>query len=313
MLNGLEIGLYDKKDREQCIRLLESCFPETSNEKTFAWRFESMRNPEPLMICAKHEGKVIGFNAWLPWEFSYRGDIYLAYQSGESATHVDYRSYGIFKKVLEFADNYVNEKKIDFFFGFPSPPSYRAGLKAGFHSVATHYYHVRPLFPFYRRKEDKSYKITAIPESPILKQTDKMTPVINKDYCRWRYDENPKSYDKFEHVEVNSAMTAYLRQNIRKGFSEFVLLDSQFMSFDEMFVERAIKHLESKLPRNTFYLWTFFNDNSDRGRVLKRFFPIKMNSKYQTLFVKNISNRLDMEFILNSNSWDIMPHNVDWL
>jgi hypothetical protein len=313
MLNGLEIGLYDKKDREQCIRLLESCFPGTSNEKTFAWRFESPVRPEPLMVCAKHEGKVVGFNAWLPWEFNYRGKTYLAYQSGESATDTEYRRYGIFMKILHHANKIALDRGLDFYFGFPSPPTYPAGLKAGYHDVTTHNYYVRPLLSFYRKRVNHSQKKSELSLNRILIQEDKITPLVDENYCSWRYDANPKDYETFQYSEGVSSMTAYLRRINRKGFAEYLLLDSQFTSLNDAFVERAIKRLDHTLPRNTLYLWTFFNDNSDRGRALKKHFPIKMKGKCQYLFVMNVSKRLNPSVIFNTNCWDIMPHNVDWL
>lgn len=313
MLNGLEIGFYDKNDREQCIDLLISCFPNSSSQETFSWRYEDRKEPQPLLFCAKNEGKVVGFCAWLPWQYTYKDKTYLAYQAADGATDVDYRRYGILLKIMQHSFKIVSETGADFFFAFPSFPTYYASMKAGYHNVTTHSYHVRPLLSFYKKKENHSQNISALMRSELLFQEDKITPLVDEDYCAWRYDGNPKDYEIFQHSEGVCSMTAYLRKINRKGFAEYLLLDSQFTSLNDAFVERAFKRLEMTLPRNTLYLWTFFNESSDRGRALKKQFPIKIKGKHQWLFVKNMSQKLSSSVIFNTNCWDIMPHNVDWL
>ena len=62
---------YEVKDRDKCIKLLSNTFQKTSNESTFKWRFESSFRIKPIIICAKHQEKVVSFNSWLPWEFNY--------------------------------------------------------------------------------------------------------------------------------------------------------------------------------------------------------------------------------------------------
>jgi len=81
-------SLIHKKDREQCIRLLEPAFRKP-NERRFM-EIESMRSPEPLMIVPSMKERLL--DSMLAFQGVHlQGDIYLAYQSGK-LTHVDYRS-----------------------------------------------------------------------------------------------------------------------------------------------------------------------------------------------------------------------------
>ena len=72
-----QIGLseYSKDDIESCLKLLEKTFKEISDERNFAWRFESFHRPDPLIVCAKHNGKVVAMHSWVPWLFCYNENV----------------------------------------------------------------------------------------------------------------------------------------------------------------------------------------------------------------------------------------------
>ncbi len=69
MDNSILIQKYDAAIGASCIELLKKTFPE-ARRKNLAWRFESFTFANPIMICAKHQGKVVSFNSWIPWNLS---------------------------------------------------------------------------------------------------------------------------------------------------------------------------------------------------------------------------------------------------
>lgn len=313
MTDEIVIEAYEDKDREECIRLLAATFPGTSDEATFKWRFESGGRMDPIILCAKHQGKVVSFNSWIPWEFTFRRSKYLGYQSGESATHLEYRGKGIFKNVVRQADQVALQRGIDFFFGFPNPISYSSFIKSGYRPVETYRYALRFLHPFGKRKCAELGAAARYFEDTLLVQDDRLTPTVNRAYGKWRYDDNPKNYEVHEYEEDGSHAIFVLQRNIRKGIPEALLLDFQLTNYNDMFAEHALRYIDEAFSRRACYIRTFFSENTDRGRTLRKYFPIQVKSKYQVLIVKSISDGLAPNIIFNANNWDLMPHCVDWL
>ena len=235
----------------------------------------------------------------------------MGYQSGESATDINLRGQGIFSKIMNFALDIAIQKNIDFFFGFPDSMSYGPALRFGYYPVATYYFYIRPLNPFKKiRYKENCNKYNNYP-SMMLIEHDKITPIVNDEYWKWRYENNPKHYDIIEYVEDNSRAVFYLRKKMWKYLSEMILLDCQFSNYNEIFLEHAFKYLFLLYARKAFYIRTFFNKNTERGRFLNSYFPIRVKSRNCKFMVKNISGRIDSKEILNLNQWEIMPHCVD--
>lgn len=313
MTDEIVIEAYEKRDRDECIRLLAATFPGTSDEATFKWRFESEGRLDPVIICAKHKGKIVSFNSWIPWVFTYGKRRYLGYQSGESATHEAYRGKGIFKNVVRHADQIALQKGIDFFFGFPNPVSYSSFIKSGYRPIETYRYALRLLYPFAKRKTRGIDGPARYFVESMLIQDDRITPLVNREYGKWRYSDNPKDYEVHTYEEDGSQAVFVLQRKIRKGIPEALLLDVQLTNYNDMFVEHAFRFIDKAFSRRACYIRTFFNENTDRGRTLRKYFPIQVKSKYQVLIVKSITDGLHSNIIFNANNWDLMPHCVDWL
>ena len=315
MTDEIVIEAYEKKDREECLHLLAVTFPGTSDEETFKWRFESEGRLDPIILCAKHHGEIVSFNSWIPWEFAYGKKTYLGYQSGESATHAAYRGKGIFRKVVRHADQVAHQRGIDFFFGFPNSLSYHSFIKSGYRPVETYRYALRLPRPFGKRKHAGMGGLARQWhfEDAMLMQDDRITPMVTRLYGKWRYDNNPKGYEVHVYEEDGSHAVFVLQRCIRKGIPEALLLDCQLTNYNDLFVEHAFRHIDTAFSRRVCYIRTFFSGNTDRGRALRKYFPICVKGKYQILIVKNISDSLDSNIIYNTNNWDLMPHCVDWL
>jgi len=310
-MDEIRIQEYIPQDREQCIELLKRTFPGTSDEKTFAWRFETQREKEPLLICAKHQGKLVSFNSWLPWKFRYNNEIYWGFQSGESATDKQYRGKGIFAAVMEYANSIVSHKGVDFFFGFPSPMSYSSAYLAGYVPVATNYFCLHMFNPFSLKKMKANKFDKHI--SKTLSQHDKITPVVDENYEYWRYNLNAKEYEIIKYSEDNSEIKFYLRVTSWKKIPEIILLDFKTTTYNDSFIINAFRQINYKYSKKALYMRTFVNESTHRGMLIKKLFPICIEFKYYHTLVKNISGRIDSNILYNKHNWDIMPHCIDEL
>lgn len=315
MIN-FDIVNYDEKDRDSCIDLLKRTFGEASNEKTFNWRFESYSQQKPLLICAKHNDKVVSFNSWLPWEFTYNSEKLLGYQSGESATDKEYRRKGIWGKVLKYADKIALERKIDFLFGFPSGMSYNAFYKAGYHPIVTFYSSIRLINPFKKKIKAKTdYHFNDF--LPPIIEKNKITPLFDLHYFEWRYLKNPNNYDIIKFCENNNQAIFILRKGkyynkrYKIKINQITLVDCQFTSFNDVFISNAFKYLDKIYSGKALYMRTFFNNNTDRGRAISNHFKRKIKSWFEILCIKPINKNLDYNLLFNYNNWDILPHLID--
>lgn len=308
---------YNDQDKNSCIDLLKKTFPGTSDEKTFAWRFESESRRPPLLVCAKDGERVISFNSWIPWEFIHNNRVYTGYQSGESATDPNYRRKGIFGRVLDFAEELATGKNIDFFFGFPSAMSYNAFYNAGYYPIGTFCFNLRIISPFKKSVKTISDNETDKFLQRTLVQQSKITPLVDPHYMEWRYFKNPKSYELVRYIENNNEAifvirkSKYYNKRYRLQMRELILLDCQFSSFNERFVRNAFEYVAKLFSGKVFYIRTFFNENTDRGRAISKHFHFRGRSMFETLIIKPMRASIDYDILFNYFNWDIMPHLKD--
>lgn len=302
---------YKEEDKDACTDLLKTTFPGTSDEQTFKWRFESPLTPKPLLICAKQDNKLVSFNSWIPWKFSFNLNTYLGYQSGESATHKDYRRKGIFSKILKYGNQIARMRNIGFLFGFPGRAAANAFYKAGYYPVATFNFYLRIISPLRKLLEKQENHDLSIFFTSRLTQTNKITPVFDSIYFQWRYLDNPKDYDIIRYEESNCHALFIIRKAKWRNIRELILLDCQFTSFNEVFVRNAFDYIDKLYSRKAVYMRTFFNENTHRGRAIRKHFHIRVKRKFEILILKPITEHFDYNNFLNYNNWDIMPHVID--
>ena len=143
------------------------------------------------------------------------------------------------------------------------------------------------------------------------------------DYFEWRYLKNSKHYDVIKYVENNNQalfivnQEDYFNKRFRVKICELLLLDCHFTSYNQIFMENAFKYLDQIYSGKVFYIKTFLNENTDRGRAICKHFHIrfKLNTRFMSrceiLCIKIINQNLDYSVFFNYNNWDIFPHVID--
>ncbi len=311
-MGDVTIKPVEEGDVGGCIELLARTFPGRSDGSTFSWRFERPEGKRPILICAKCEENVVAFNSWIPWPFIYRGTEYTGYQSGETGTDVAFRGRGLFSRILREADRVASNLGIDFFFGFPNRLSRGALHRVGYYPIGAGCFCLRPLNPFMKRDpEGSNHEEISFVEAESLVEPDKISVCVTEEYCQWRYLDNPKQYEIIGYSENHSKALFVVKKKIWKGIPELILLDCHFNNYNPDFVKNAIHYLDCRYYRKVIYIRTFFNERTDRGKILRKFFPLKIRSKFQEIVVKPVSNAIDRRILLNINNWDYLPHIVD--
>lgn len=269
------IECKEEKDRNSGFDLLNRTFPNrefsgVTTQEILVWHGSSIKH-KPLMVCAKHKDQVVSVACWIPWIFLYEDRKYLGYQSCEGATEKEFRGQGVWRNVIRFGEELLEDGEVDFFFGFPSRFSYYPLCEAGYHPIGNFKFSVRIVNPLKRRaKGNDEFESDNLPVNNLIEK-NKITPEITLNYFKWRYLESPKAYEFVRYKERNNEAlfvvrkTKYYNRRYRIKVNELLILDCQFKSFHQQFVMNAFKYLESRYSGSVFQLRTFFNQYSDRG------------------------------------------------
>lgn len=310
---------YSDEYRESAIHLLEDTFHGINYEKYFSWRFDKSDEFKPIMVCAVDNGKVVSFNSWIKWLFKYENKTFIGYQSGESATDDNYRRMGIWAKLVNLGENIAKELGyVDFFFGFPADISLGGFIKAGYSHVGTYSRKIRIINPFVFNKEkirEQNYITNA--DYIYTFQKDKITPLADSKYINWRFNENPKIYQLLKYSENNKysifiiRKRMYFNKKYKISIPEIQIMDCQFSNYDDSFVYRAIKYVNNIFSREAFWIRTFFNERSDKGLALNRYFHMSFDQRDAKLIFKKIKPEINEKLFLNFYNWDIQPHVID--
>jgi len=304
---------YRPEDRDQCVSLLSRTFRGKSDDGTFRWRFETTGREAPLLVVALHREKVVSFISWIPWWFTHRGERLLGYQAGEAATDGEYRGRHLWSLALAKGHEIAESMAIDFLFGFPSRNSFNAFYRSGYTPIGTCCYHARLVNPFRRGAREPVPADHDYPFDAYLHQPEFISPLIDAGYLRWRYTDNPKTYEFVEYAEEHASALFIIRMKRRKKLMEASLMDCQFTVFDPKFVRNAFRHFLKALAGRASYIKANFNEAGDRGRALKQIFRIRFPSKSYVLGIKPLSEKVERDVLHNINYWDLMPHCVDEL
>jgi len=319
LMEKIEILEYTKDDRESCLILLEKAFTGISDESNFVWRFENINRSRPLIVCAKHGGRVVAMHSWMPWGFCYNEKKYIGYQGGEAATDEQFRRQGLQGKLLEFGYQLALDRDLDFFISLGGTSrTYAAVVKSGHYPVLTLPQYTRLINPFSKKLlEEEPFSLDE-PLPNMVVEKNKITPVVDRNYIQWRYLNNPKRYEIIKYQKENN--TAIFFTRIRKiqlkghktRFNDLLLLDCQFSTLNDGFIKAAFDYLAGIYTRKVLFITTFLNVNTERGREISKNFHFKSEKKYKPFLIKPINKDLDLNIFNNCYNWDLLPHIVDW-
>jgi GNAT superfamily N-acetyltransferase len=113
------IRLYRPGDEEEIVEILKISFPEWRDAESphDHWRWKYLDNPygSDIMV-ADWDGKIVGVQHKQNLGIKIDEKIISSYADDE-AVHPDYRRKGIFKNMLNYAEEHLKKKKIAFNFG----------------------------------------------------------------------------------------------------------------------------------------------------------------------------------------------------
>lgn len=200
-----------------------------------------------IRLVALDDKKVVGFQTFFYWPYTFNNKIYNVFQSGNSIVHSDYRGKGIFGKLLKYIDGHKRELNIDFLIGFPVEQSYNSFIRKGWNNPFNLIWKVKTLNPLslilpFRPKvlsdqlNGEPFDFDQSPTVVSLKDSEEFTHYRNQfavgDYFNHKYS----SGDDFVHFQ--------LKVNIRKTvIKELIIGQIHFSSDNPQLINEAFKDL----------------------------------------------------------------------
>ncbi len=214
LAGALEARAFEAEDEPGVLELLQMAFGQWPRDiegatasEFFQWKHMASPFGPSILLVVEADGLIIGFAAYMPWQFRARGQVMATLRGVDFAVHPSYRRLGASMAIREAANRLA---EIDFIWSNPNGQSRPGGLKAGRRQVGRLSHFVRPrgrLRDTIRRAYGKGSKtpqrllVDAEPAAEILADGrwpsrlleqstewgDRLTTVKSLDYLRWRY------------------------------------------------------------------------------------------------------------------------------
>lgn len=109
--------------------------PDAHHAAFFSWKHTANPfGPSPAWV-AEREGRVIGFRAFLRWEFEQPGAVLPAVRAVDTATAPEARGAGVFTRLTRFGLEALEDTDVRFVFNTPNDQSRPGYLKMGWQEV----------------------------------------------------------------------------------------------------------------------------------------------------------------------------------
>lgn len=136
--DGLVLRPFNPADTAPVLDLLSVSLgwvPDDHHAGFFAWKHQDNPFGPSLAWVAERDGRVIGFRAFLRWEFEQPGAVLTAVRAVDTATAPEARGAGVFTRLTRLGLDALPEAGVSFVFNTPNDQSRPGYLKMGWHEV----------------------------------------------------------------------------------------------------------------------------------------------------------------------------------
>lgn len=211
---ALNIRAYEERDEPHVLDLLEAALGQgpTGQRSAATFRWKHLDNPfgRSLMLVAEADGRIIGFRAFMRWEFRTRTGTIRAVRPVDTATHPAYQGRGVFSSLTREALREVSGQA-DLIYNTPNSKSLPGYRKLGWQTVGQVPISVRVRHPirFARRirgdhgvSDPSRPHVRAEPAADVLSEVGAIADVGELQdvrlrtprslaFMRWRYGSAP--------------------------------------------------------------------------------------------------------------------------
>ena len=181
------------------------------NEEWFHWKFEQSPYGKAVIACAFDENRVAGCVAYGMGRMKYQGKEYCCALSYETFVHPNYQGKGLFKKLIQLAENEMIEcGKVKFLYNYPNSNSLTGFKHMGWterndlkmfririENLLHVAFHVRDIKKSFLPSTSNLDAIISNDLTDIITDwgnEDVVLPIWTSEYLKWRFFTYPNRY-----------------------------------------------------------------------------------------------------------------------
>ena len=146
-VDDIAIRSFEPQDTAEVVSLLSACLGwQADEDHTALFRWKHLENPlgPSYAWVAVADGAIVGFRAFVRWEFVREGMVVTAARAVDTATHADFRGRHIFRRLTLRGLDEMAGRGVAFVFNTPNRESLPGYLRMGWQVVGRLPLSVRP-------------------------------------------------------------------------------------------------------------------------------------------------------------------------
>jgi len=279
------------------------------NIEWFNWKFFNSPHGKSIMTIATVDNKIVGSNSYGIYPLERNNEIIKAIMPYDAFVHKDFQNRGIFKKLIQAAEEKAKKEEIQLLLAFPnvnSLPGFREMnwvFKSNFIS-----YWIKPSFKLNLLLHCFDLKKRFKPNKPNGQNSFNFSDVSyaiyndevhgswNLEYLNWRFCELPQA----EYVFVKDDLTEYvLRIGLRGRLKEAQILylntKKNLVTRKDFMILRKKLQKEMKIDLLSFPISTIHPLNKKMGK--NGFFNVKSKTNFvYKVLDRNLDENLEFSF-----------------
>jgi hypothetical protein len=279
-LGNIKVTLYEPWMHDQVVRMIarEYGFREQYQDRLMKNFYEHpYQLGKSIRIIALDGEKVVGFQSFFHWPYLLDGKPVNTYQSGNSIVDPNYQGQGIFSRLLNYMDEILEDKQIDFLMGFPVGKSYNSFIRNKWINILNLNWYIKVISLFSIARKLDLLKISMEDSS----ECEPGVPVRNgfsldcgPEFETWRNTySGGNNYFYFYYDDGRSCVQFDLKGNQRGRLKELIVGRVRTNCDNLSFMKKAVNALLKKVrEQHTFtFVSVALNRRYSRSEILLAF------------------------------------------
>jgi hypothetical protein len=321
LIEEIEFVEASKADHWNMLNFLITNYPDLGWSKEFMeWQYYLNPAGTAKSWVAKHEENVIANYTAIPHKLYVNGQLENSWRVQDVITHPDYRGMGLYSKLSDAANKFLQNEDFPVNFTFPNEKSHRAFIRRNWINPNR-----IPLWVLYKPHKIKDTDISLHTE-PISKFTEADESIWNNyrqkihfavdrsaNYLNWRYIQNPRGgYLPFRITDgAKSAICIFKKYETGSGDKYSHLIDCFYEEGFSQVEEIILYFIEYSKKQGATLASAWSQPSSEVSNNLKRH-GFELNEYLTRWFVLNInSTKLSENEINEFSHWHISMGDTD--